>query len=178
MKKEISTTDKLKWVSQHVPVSVSIASNVSSYEEAVCFVDENSVELIDQMMNYLSEISAYNKGQMVEKYNYILVQLDNLISKYAHADIDSTRMESEKTSKTLLHIFKSLCAVKRDLMRYISQLPVIGFNCGRYDINLIKRDIIGYITQNYNENDIYTIKKNNSYLSISVPDLKFIDISN
>ena len=178
MKKEISTTDKLKWVSQHVPVSVSIASNVTNYEEAVCFVNENSIELIDQMMNYLSEMSAYNKGQMVEKYNYILAQIDNLISKYANVDTDSSGMESEETSKSLLHIFKSLCAVKQELMRYISQIPVIGFNCGRYDINLIKRDIIGYITQNYNENDIYTIKKNNSYLSISVPDLKFIDILN
>ena len=28
MKKEISTSDKLTWVSEHVPVSVSIASNV------------------------------------------------------------------------------------------------------------------------------------------------------
>ena len=55
---------------------------------------------------------------------------------------------------------------------------MIGFNSGTYDINLIKKDSIGYITANYLEIDIYTIKKNNTYLSVSVPDLKFIDISN
>ena len=34
-----------------------------------------------------------------------------------------------------------------------------------------------YIATNYPEKDIYTIKKENSYLAISTPQLKFLDIS-
>ena len=64
MKKEISTSDKLTWVSEHVPISVSIASNVTGYETPVCFVNKESVELINDMMTYLSEISASNKEEM------------------------------------------------------------------------------------------------------------------
>ena len=178
MKKEISTSDKLTWVSEHVPVSVSIASNVTGYETPVCFVNEKSTDLINDMMTYLSEISASNKEEMDEKYNFILMQLDNLIHKYTNIDTQTEGADKESKSKIWLHIYKSLCRVKQELLKYISQLPVIGFNSGRYDINLIKKDIIGYITANYQETDIYTIKKNNTYLSVSVPDLKFIDISN
>ena len=130
------------------------------------------------MMTYLSEISASNKEEMDEKYNFILMQLDNLIHKYTNTDTQTEGADKESKSKIWLHIDKSLCSVKQELLKYISQLPVIGFNSGRYDINLIKKDIIGYITAKYQETDIYTIKKNNIYLSVSVPDLKFIDISN
>ena len=35
-----------------------------------------------------------------------------------------------------------------------------------------------YITYRYNQNEIFTIKKNNSYISIAVPEMKFLDISN
>ena len=75
---------------------------------------------------------------MVEKYNYILVQLDNLISKYGNIDTDSDKNKTGQTSKILTHVFKSSCNVKQELVSYISQLPVIGFNCGRYDIISLK----------------------------------------
>ena len=35
-----------------------------------------------------------------------------------------------------------------------------------------------FISENYNDNEIFAIKKNNSYISISTPHLKFLDISN
>ena len=35
-----------------------------------------------------------------------------------------------------------------------------------------------YVASNYPEKDIHTIKKENSYLAISTPQLKFLDISN
>ena len=35
-----------------------------------------------------------------------------------------------------------------------------------------------YITGHYQENEIFIINKNNSYLSIAVTDMKFLDISN
>ena len=37
---------------------------------------------------------------------------------------------------------------------------------------------MSYIVENYTEQDIHTIKKENLYLSISTPEVKFIDISN
>ena len=178
LKREILTSDKLTWISEHVPVSVSIASNVAGYESPVCFVNEKSDELINEMMTYLSEISASNKDEMFEKYDFILAQIDNLLMKYANIELESNQNKKLQKNKILSHIYKSLCSLKQEFLRYISQVPVIGFNSGRYDINLIKKEIMSYITENYQDTDIFTIKKNNSYLSVSVPDLKFIDISN
>ena len=66
----------------------------------------------------------------------------------------------------------------KEFDKYLSQVPVIGFNSGKYDLNLVKRQIMLYITGHYQEDEIFTIKKNNSYLAIAVTDMKFLDISN
>ena len=42
----------------------------------------------------------------------------------------------------------------------------------------MKKYMMSYIVENYTEQDSHTIKKENSYLSISTPDKKIIDISN
>ena len=47
------------------------------------------------MLTYLSEISDCNNEEMLEKYNFILVQLENLISKYANIDADSNQCNTE-----------------------------------------------------------------------------------
>ena len=60
----------------------------------------------------------------------------------------------------------------------MGQILVIGFNSGKYDLNLIKKEIIAYLFRSYNQNEIYTIKKENTYLSISTPTMRILDISN
>ena len=175
LKSNVDKTEKLTWISQHHPISVSIASNVENFQESECFVNSNAIQLIDEMMSYISEISLYNKEIMMEKYSEVYHQLNELISQYHN---NSESCKSNHQSKIKSHFFKSLNNIKKDLDRYVSQIPVIGFNSGKYDLNLIKKYIMSYIVQNYEEQDVHTIKKENSYLSISTVDMKFIDISN
>ena len=175
LKSNINKSEKLSWISQHHPISVSIASNVETFEESECFVNRNANKLIDQMMSYISEISLYNKEIMTEKYYEIYHQLDELISKYNN-NHDSS--ESNHDTEFNLHFFKSLNNIKKELDRYVTQIPIVSFNLGKYHLNLIKKYIVSYIVENYDEQDIHTIKKENSYLSISTPNIKFIDISN
>ena len=59
----------------------------------------------------------------------------------------------------------------KEFDKYLSQVPVIGFNSGKYDLNLVKRQIMLYITDHYQENEIFTIKKINLYLAIAVTDM-------
>ena len=178
LKSNLSKSDKLTWISQHHPISVSIASNVENFEESECFVNTDPDQLINQMMSYISEISLYNKELMSEKYDEVYVQLNELISRYSGNSSLTEFSKSNHDKKIESHFFKSLTNIKKELDRYISQIPVIGFNSGKYDLNLIKKYIMSYIVENYTEQDIHTIKKENSYLSISTPDIKFIDISN
>ena len=44
-------TDHVQWVARHVPLSVSVASNVTGYEASRCFVtDGNSKKLVEYIM--------------------------------------------------------------------------------------------------------------------------------
>ncbi|GMF34794.1 unnamed protein product [Phytophthora lilii] len=60
------------------------------------------------------------------------------------------------------------------LMQLLSQVPVLGFNSGRYDINLIKNDLFAVL----GTDNIRSVIKNPSYMCIATHDMKMLDISN
>ena len=53
-------------------------------------------------------------------------------------------------------------------------LPVLGFNSGRYDLNLIKGYVIPLI--NDKEAEPKVIKKANDFISFKFGDIQFLDI--
>ena len=56
---------------------------------------------------------------------------------------------------------------------WTEQVPVFGFNSGRYDINMIKE----YFVKNLaGISDVNVAKKENSYMFLSLPQFKFLDI--
>ena len=53
-----TATDHLEWVARHVPLSVSVASNVPEYEAPRCFVtDGDSKKLVAGMLRHLHAVS-------------------------------------------------------------------------------------------------------------------------
>ena len=48
------------------------------------------------------------------------------------------------------------------LMDYTEKIPIIGFNSGRYDINLNITEFIGELVKR-NGNDIFSIKNGNTF---------------
>ena len=71
MKTNTSSTDQLHFLSKHIPVSVSVSSNVEGFCEPKCFVDIFSNNLISKMMTYLIEISSANLSRLKVKYDCI-----------------------------------------------------------------------------------------------------------
>ena len=63
------------------------------------------------------------------------------------------------------------------LSGYCNQLPILGYNSGKYDLNLIRKEILlqNGFTETQNS---FIIKKNNGYLCISTPLYKFLDAAN
>ena len=175
--------DKLKWISKHFPISVSIASNIEGFDDPKCIVELSPDKLISEMMKYLKTISSINSNILRNKFSSVFSQLDQIMEQYQ--DNENLEADSENESLETLHELKNntyfrnlISNIYKELEKYINQIPVVGFNSGKYDLNLIKPELMSYIALNYKDNDIYTIKKDNKYLSISTPDLKFIDISN
>ncbi|EGZ17311.1 hypothetical protein PHYSODRAFT_500456 [Phytophthora sojae] len=60
------------------------------------------------------------------------------------------------------------------LKQQLDQVPVFGFNSGRYDINLIKKDLFAVI----GTDNIKSVIKNPSYMCIATSNMKMLDISN
>ena len=59
----------------------------------------------------------------------------------------------------------------------MNQVAVIGFNSGKYDINVIKEFFVERIAENVNEK-IKVAKKDNNYMFLTTSKFKFIDIKN
>ena len=80
------------------------------------------------------------------------------------------------------------------LYGWMHQLPVIGFNSGKYDINAIKQFLTSYFLSTSKTEDqekgedrerrerwyrvIFFIKRNNTFMCLSKDQLKFLDMTN
>ena len=84
-----------------------------------------------------------------------------------------------KTKKTPKDndIVRQLSSLKGKFEGYCPQLPVLGFNSSRYNLNILKSYIAQHL-QLHSDPLAHIIKKMNSYQCISTSHLKFLDISN
>ena len=136
-----TNTDRVQWVARHVPLSVSIASNVPGYEPAQCSItDGDSDKLVEEMMNTLIAISDAAYDSLLPSYMDVLADLD--ARKHAweeetkEAEEEEEEEEETENGKKTVNPYETL---EKQLQVWLHQLPVFGFNSGRYDLNAIKR---------------------------------------
>ena len=80
---------------------------------------------------------------------------------------------SPQTKKKKEHPLKKL----RDrLEEYLKELPVLGFNSGKYDLNAVKEFLFPVLVQN--EGVQFTVKRNNNFMCLKTPHLHFLDVTN
>ena len=80
----------------------------------------------------------------------------------------------ERFRRTMLNKIENLQA---RFDSYLSCVPVLGFNSSKYDLNLVKSKLCKHLELANRDIPSFTVKKNNSYLTICTPTLKFLDIS-
>ena len=83
----------------------------------------------------------------------------------------------EEGKKNMTNPFKSLLG---QLFGWLHQLPVIGFNSGKYDMNVIKRFFVPYLLTPSEDEDesCFVIKRQNTFMCFSTNKLRFLDIIN
>ena len=164
-----ANSDKLQWSARHVPLSVSVASNVPGYEPALCFVtDGDADKLVGCMMTRLNTISDAAFASLLPLYADVLADLD--ARKYAWEE-DIKEAEEEEVEGGRNNPYKTLIG---QLQVWLHQLPVVGFNSGRYDLNAIKKFFVPLLIHN----NAAVIKRQNTYMCLSTDKLKFVDICN
>ncbi|KAG2885666.1 hypothetical protein PC129_g22571 [Phytophthora cactorum] len=176
------------FTNEHIPVSVSIADSLT--EEVHCFVNDDPKELLKDMFQYISDVGAKIQQYNVSKYKPLLrkiidaqgltgMEIPGVLfgNTYKTQDVDAWIRSGDFASFFDFHSKLGFGKKRSDygkIKQALDQVPVLGFNSGRYDINLIKADLFATIgTEN-----IKSVIKNPSYMCIATSDMKMLDISN
>ena len=147
---------KVDWLARHEILSVSICSNVPGFSLPCCFINEGDPnQLVDRFMNYLNKISNAAYKMLTKVYEDVFDSLKNaletatanrslnedaicdVINKDNHSDNDNDAEEYDGAEISIItpeDIYKLIASLKG----FLKELPVIGFNSGKYDLNLIK----------------------------------------
>ena len=178
-------TDHVQWVARHIPLSVSVASNVPGYEDAQCYItDGDSDKLLGAMMSGLVATSDAAFASLLPSYEDVLDELN--ARKHAWEEETKEEEEEEEAEEGTNNPYKTLIG---QLLGWLRQLPVIGFNSGRYDLNVVKKFFIPYLLKpsKQDDNDAddeaadeirFIIKRQNTFMCFATKKLKFLDICN
>ncbi|EGZ20524.1 hypothetical protein PHYSODRAFT_328632 [Phytophthora sojae] len=175
------------FANEHIPVSVSVADSLT--EEVRCFVSDDPKELLKDMFQYIKEVAAKIQQYNVSKYESLLRKIINvhgltdaevpgldLGKTYKMDDVNAWTQNWEFACFFDFHSNLTFGKKRSDygkLKQCIGQVPVFGFNSGRYDINLIKADLFAVI----GTDNITSVIKNPGYMCIATSDMKMLDIS-
>ncbi|KAG2776830.1 hypothetical protein Pcac1_g12658 [Phytophthora cactorum] len=176
------------FTNEHIPVSVSVADSLT--EEVRCFVNDDPKVLLTDMCKYIGDVSMKIQQYNVNKYKSLLKKIINahglagmeipgatLDKTYKMIDVDGWIQEGKYASFFDFHSSLGFGKQRSDygrIKQQLDQVPVLGFNSGRYDINLIKNDLFAVI----GTDNIKSVIKNPSYMCIATSDMKMLDISN
>ena len=167
-----ANSDKLQWSARHIPLSVSVASNVPGHETPQCYVtDGDSDKLVGDMMASLSAISDAAYDLLKPSYESVLDQLKARKESWDDAESEANTEEEENEKESKTNPFNTLAG---QLLGWLRQLPVIGFNSGKYDLNVVKKFFVPLLIHN----NAAVIKRQNTYMCLSTDQLKFVDICN
>ena len=71
--------------------------------------------------------------------------------------------------------------MKEQLKQRVNQVPLISFNSGKYDLNMVKEYFVKEISYNKddecNEN-VFAAKKENDYMFLTTSTIKLLDVKN
>ena len=265
---ELKNTEKLNWQSVHVPLSVSVCSNVPEYQEPKCFVSSGDPkEFIEEFIQYLVSVSTKSSSLLREKYAPVFEALndaavfsrgetnedeqaqmlvdmqdgneesgseqetgedsedesrgvdlmtsedeedeeeieseneedraflddevnenDPSFYRRLNVELDRNRRQEKRRRRDEIEdceeLFggvqtsdnKILKELAEKLNAYIQELPVLGFNSGKYDLNAVKEFLFPYLIETQPVK--FTVKRNSNHMCLKTNFLKFLDITN
>ena len=86
---------------------------------------------------------------------------------------DKPEVNNSEPKKEKDHPLKKL---KDRLEEYLKELPVLGFNSGKYDLNAVKEFVFPVLVEN--EEVQLTIKRSNNFMCLKTGHLCFLDVIN
>ena len=109
LKIDINQSESLKFVTKHIPISCSIASNIPGYTKEKFIISTTPHEICEKMFKYFDILQKTASDLMYKKYQDLT---DKMRALNRIKDVEKLR-------------------------EYIDSLPIIGFNSSFYDIGLL-----------------------------------------
>ena len=191
LKESHKQTETTTWIGKHVPMSVSISSNL--IPEPIFLCNTNPHHLISSFITAPERLASQSKAQTklnfleIEtaikiKLSAILEQLNqrrNRVEKVSNfVDYCVVEEGEEDLSTQFLQMQKNqLIDLQEHFERYCNVLPVFGFNSAKYDINLIKSYLLPILV-NGRDIEPTVIKKANQFVSFKLGDIQLLAIMN
>ena len=132
-------------------VPVSVAICDTMSGEPVYLVDKDPEKLVEKFMDALSK-----------KRDAIVKDVE---TKYPYPS-DFVMLSKE---------------VKKNWKEWVNQVPAVGFNSGKYNMNMIKEYFVKRISFDEEKDaheDVFAAKKDNGYMFITTSRFKFLDAKN
>ena len=147
-------------------------------------------KLVIDMMAILISMSDAAYDSIKDSYENVLEQLAEAMPQWDEQE-ETTRAANDKKSRRTKNPYKKLMG---QLYGWMRQLPVVGFNSGQYDLNVVKQFLVPYFLstaqteeqeerkQEEEENEgvgsFLVIRRNNTFMCLSTDQLKFLDMTN
>ena len=157
-------TDELEITAKHIPVSVAINDNLT--KEPSFIVEEDPKKLNKKFV-----VELLKRARQIEESVWLsnpVLGVRRKMNEDDQGDQYGGYLINEASVKLSKETAKSY-------VNWVKQVPVFGFNSGRYDINMIKEYFVENLTS---LSDVNVAKKENSYMFLSTPNFKFLDIKN
>ena len=147
-------TETTKWIGKHVPISVSISSNL--IPEPIFLCNSDPCRLISSFVGALEGLATQSNAQMklrfIEVETAIKIKLSSILEQLSQRHSQRERVigydndeyfndtaEEKELSTQFLQMQKNhLIDLQEHFERFCNTLPVFGFKSAKYDITLIK----------------------------------------
>ena len=132
-------------------IPISVAVHDTLSKEPVYLVDKNPKRLIKQFIKTLTEKQEAIAADVLKQHSYLS---------------DFQMLPGE---------------VKEQWRQWVNQVPVISFNSGKYDLNMVKEYFVKKISYNMEDEcneDVFAAKNENDHMFLTTSRFKFLDVKN
>ena len=189
---KFKNTETTSWIGKHVPISVSISSNLIAKPIFLC--NSNPRDLVESFIDAVEGLATQSKAQMKLKVLDIETAIKSKLGRTLET-LNESRCRNQRDFEFEDHCFEDdneekdastqflqmqknqLIELQEHLERYCNVLPVFGFNSAKYDINLIKSYLLPILINERNMEPT-EIKKANQFVSFKFGDVQLLDIMN
>ena len=192
MKKTVGNT-------RHVPMSVSVASNVPGRQGPMCFVSTGDPQrIVNDMLEWLMDTADEVARLERRRYTQYLRQLENIVKQFSADQKAYDPSEQSAAEVTSAPSSNKALEVMAEFVEHLERLTIVGFNSSNYDLPLIKPYLAHYlmgeqpnvsIPREHEAEDseegeadetsdelLYCCQKNYKVITLVTRRLKFVDV--